>query len=122
MIARALHKNRSGNARTRTAKKGKKSARPLAERIPRGATFRRQEVRCGKSGCWCTVGMGHGPYWYAFWKEGGRTRSAYIGGEDKLRDLLNDRHDLTDPGDEDTSAASPAAVRVRAGGGVRSRG
>jgi hypothetical protein len=23
----------------------------------------------------------HGPYWYAYWKENGRTRSRYIGKE-----------------------------------------
>lgn len=43
-----------------------------------GATrvrYRRQHVRCGRSCGSCP----HGPYWYAFWKEGGRRRSQYIG-------------------------------------------
>jgi hypothetical protein len=40
-------------------------------------TYRRQHVRCGRSCGSCP----HGPYWYAFWKEGGRSRSQYIGGE-----------------------------------------
>ena len=39
-------------------------------------TFRSQHVRCGKSCSACP----HGPYWYAFWKEDGRSRSQYIGG------------------------------------------
>ncbi len=39
-------------------------------------SYRRQHVRCGK-GCGSCP---HGPYWYAFWKEDGRTRSQYIGG------------------------------------------
>jgi hypothetical protein len=40
-------------------------------------TYRRQEVRCGRSCESCP----HGPYWYAYWKEGGRSRSQYIGRE-----------------------------------------
>ena len=39
-------------------------------------TYRQQAIRCGKGCASCP----HGPYWYAFWKEGGRTRSQYIGG------------------------------------------
>ncbi len=39
-------------------------------------TYRRQSIRCGKGCAACP----HGPYWYAFWKEGGRSRSQYIGG------------------------------------------
>ena len=39
--------------------------------------YRQKYVRCGKD---CTA-CPHGPYWYASWKEGGRTRSAYIGRE-----------------------------------------
>jgi hypothetical protein len=39
-------------------------------------TYRAQHVRCGK-GCGSCP---HGPYWYAFWKEDGRSRSQYIGG------------------------------------------
>lgn len=37
--------------------------------------YRRQSVRCGRACGSCP----HGPYWYASWKEGGRTRSLYIG-------------------------------------------
>jgi hypothetical protein len=39
-------------------------------------TYRQQSIRCGKGCASCP----HGPYWYAFWKEGGRSRSQYIGG------------------------------------------
>ncbi len=39
-------------------------------------TFRYETVRCGKDNC---TRCPHGPYWYAYWKEGGRTRSRYIG-------------------------------------------
>jgi len=38
-------------------------------------TYRLERVSCGK-GC---KGCPHGPYWYAYWKENGRTRSKYIG-------------------------------------------
>jgi hypothetical protein len=40
-------------------------------------TYRQQWVRCGKDCASCP----HGPYWYAFWREGERTRSQYIGRE-----------------------------------------
>jgi len=39
-------------------------------------TFRYETVRCGKQNC---SRCPHGPYWYAYWKENGRTRSRYIG-------------------------------------------
>jgi hypothetical protein len=39
--------------------------------------YRQQRIRCGKDCAACP----HGPYWYAYWKEGGRARSQYIGRE-----------------------------------------
>jgi hypothetical protein len=39
-------------------------------------TYRQEHVRCGKERC---RSCPHGPYWYAYWKEEGRTRSRYIG-------------------------------------------
>lgn len=39
-------------------------------------TYRQEQVRCGKAGC---TRCPHGPYWYAYWKQDGRTRSQYIG-------------------------------------------
>lgn len=39
--------------------------------------YRRQRVRCGRECAACP----HGPYWYAYWTESGRRRSAYIGNE-----------------------------------------
>jgi hypothetical protein len=39
-------------------------------------TFRQQTVKCGKHGC---TRCPHGPYWYAYWREGGRMRSRYVG-------------------------------------------
>lgn len=43
-------------------------------------TYRRQFTRCGKQRCRkCKEGEGHGPYWYSYWSENGRTVSKYIG-------------------------------------------
>ena len=39
-------------------------------------SLRQQIVRCGKDGC---TKCPHGPYWYAYWTEGGRRRSRYVG-------------------------------------------
>jgi hypothetical protein len=46
-----------------------------------GVTFRAQTIRCRQPGCSvCGDGKpGHGPYWYAFFRADGRTRSVYIG-------------------------------------------
>jgi len=43
-------------------------------------TYRQQYTRCGKERCRkCKDGVGHGPYWYAYWSENGRTISKYVG-------------------------------------------
>lgn len=39
-------------------------------------SYRQEHVRCGKQRCRTCP---HGPYWYAYWREGGKTRSRYIG-------------------------------------------
>ena len=42
--------------------------------------YRQQFTRCGKQRCRkCKEGEGHGPYWYAYWSENGRTKTKYIG-------------------------------------------
>lgn len=41
-------------------------------------TYRQESVRCGKPGCRTCP---HGPYWYAYYREGGKLRSRYIGRE-----------------------------------------
>ncbi len=45
----------------------------------RGMWVQREKVRCGKATCKCAHGAAHGPYWYAYWSEGGKMRSKYIG-------------------------------------------
>jgi hypothetical protein len=43
-------------------------------------TYQLQYRKCGKHSCsTCRDGQGHGPYWYAYWREGSRLRSGYIG-------------------------------------------
>jgi hypothetical protein len=41
-----------------------------------GITYRLEKVRCGKPGC---TSCPHGPYWYAYFREGDKLRSRYIG-------------------------------------------
>lgn len=43
---------------------------------PSRVTYRQERVRCGKESC---TRCPHGPYWYAYWREGGRVRSRYVG-------------------------------------------
>ena len=47
-----------------------------SRKAPGKVTYRQEQVMCGKPGC---NRCPHGPYWYAYWREGGRTRSRYIG-------------------------------------------
>ncbi len=42
-------------------------------------TYRQEHVRCGKAGCKTCP---HGPYWYAYWKAGGRLHKRYVGKRD----------------------------------------
>ncbi len=44
--------------------------------LPPKLTYRQEHVRCGKDACRTCP---HGPYWYAYWKEDGRTRKRYVG-------------------------------------------
>lgn len=45
-----------------------------------GRLYKQEISLCGKERCKkCERGDGHGPYWYAYWWEGGRTRKKYIG-------------------------------------------
>jgi len=50
------------------------------ESTPR-VSYNQQYRRCGRLGCpSCSEGkLGHGPYWYAHWREGGHVRTRYLG-------------------------------------------
>ncbi len=49
-----------------------------AKALPKTGALCPQWVRCGKSSCHCAGGDLHGPYWYLFWRQGGRLRKRYI--------------------------------------------
>lgn len=55
-------------------------------------TFRQQFISCGKKKCRTCGGKNrtHGPYWYAEWKSGGKTRTRYIGKKlpPEIRDII----------------------------------
>jgi DNA-binding SARP family transcriptional activator len=47
---------------------------------PATVSYQQKYTRCNKPTCRpCAEGPGHGPYWYAYWWEGGRTRTRYLG-------------------------------------------
>lgn len=52
------------------------SSETVAEHRIGHKTYQNEMVRCGKKGYRCSL---HGPYWYAYWTEGGKTRSEYVG-------------------------------------------
>jgi len=52
---------------------------PVAEQNLDNRTYRLESVRYGKETCKCARGKLHGPYWYAYWLENGKTKSQYIG-------------------------------------------
>jgi hypothetical protein len=45
------------------------------ERRPGSVTYRQEWIYCGKECKKCP----HGPYWYCYWKEDGKTKTRYIG-------------------------------------------
>lgn len=123
MTTRTLHKRTSGgrrppaNTNASSRKVGRPAAggrdegaslRKLAARVPAGATIRRQYVLCGRCPKW------HGPYWYAYWFTGGKTRSAYIGSDERLARFLDARSGRADSVDY---IGEPAAPRSNAGSG-----
>ncbi len=42
-------------------------------------TYALEYIKCGKKGCRCQKGKPHGPYWYLYIKDRGKTKSKYIG-------------------------------------------
>lgn len=49
-------------------------------KAPMGGVYRREFIKCNNPRCKkCGEGGSHGPYWYRFWWEGGKTRKEYIG-------------------------------------------
>ena len=42
-------------------------------------SYQIQRRKCSKNCTTCQEKGGHGPYWYKYWRQGGRVRSQYIG-------------------------------------------
>ncbi|HVC83271.1 MAG TPA: tetratricopeptide repeat protein [Chloroflexota bacterium] len=89
----------------------------MATRLPPDTahvTYSRQYRRCHRSGCGhCAEGKpGHGPYWFAYWRENGKVRSRYLG---KTRPM-----GAPDAGEPAPSKAAPpsSALRVHTLGGL----
>ncbi len=76
-------------------------------------TYHQQVSYCGKPRCRkCREGVGHGPYWYAYRNENGRTTRTYIGKE--LPPELQSAQDTTNGVQEHALAeADPAVIRIR---------
>ena len=54
----------------------------MGREIPKQAnvTYQFQRRKCGRDKCKvCIQSDGHGPYWYAYWRNGKRLVSAYVG-------------------------------------------
>ena len=59
---------------------------PLPDLPEEHITYQCQYRKCGKASCkTCRNGQEHGPYWYAFWREGRRLRCRYIGKDKSLQ-------------------------------------
>ena len=43
-----------------------------------GVLYRQQYRKCGKAGCKCATGEGHGPYWYSY---DGSSAAKYVGSQ-----------------------------------------
>lgn len=49
-------------------------------KAPMGGVYRQEFIKCNNPRCKkCSEGGSHGPYWYRFWWEDGKTRKEYIG-------------------------------------------
>ncbi len=79
--------------------------------LPPTLTYRQEAVRCGKDRC---NSCPHGPYWYAYWKEEGRTRKRYIGrhlpGEPLEPVVPTEGRRATDPAPRPPTATGPAII------------
>ncbi|HWE64653.1 MAG TPA: BTAD domain-containing putative transcriptional regulator, partial [Chloroflexota bacterium] len=97
---------------------------------PAGAhvTYSQQYRRCRKAGCaLCRDGgKGHGPYWFAYWREDGKLRSRYLGkpapeGIDQARAAglqASTSLALAAPPTVAASDQAPPSLRVRTLGGL----
>src|SRR5579863_77495 len=76
-------------------------------------TYHQQVSYCGKSRCRkCREGVGHGPYWYAYRTENGRTIRTYIGKElpSELQEAQNRMNSVQEHA---PTEADPVVIRIR---------
>ena len=67
--------------------KGPQQFQALARLLPMvSGSLVEQYVTCGKAGCRCARGQKHGPLYYLYWKEQGKSRSLYVP-RDKVAEL-----------------------------------
>ena len=84
---------------------------------PARVSYRQEHVRCGKEGCRACP---HGPYWYAYWKEDGRTRKQYIGRHlpgQPLEPVVPDQAEARDAEAAGSTHVDQAGGRTAGGGG-----
>ena len=65
--------------------------------IPKNATIRKEYVNCKKTNCY--RGTAHGPYYYAYWREGKKIKKKYIGQyyyEGQLQQVQERQQDTAD--------------------------
>jgi len=66
--------------------------------------YQREYVRCGKKSCGSCP---HGPYWYAYWSEKGKTRKRYVGKELPSSDQGESDQGESDQGESDQEREIP---------------
>lgn len=61
--------------------------------LPKIGAVCEQLIRCGKPNCRCARGELHGPYFYMFYRDGGRLKKVYVKREyvDRLREASEAR-------------------------------
>ncbi len=76
-------------------------------------TYQLQHRKCGKTSCsTCRDGQGHGPYWYAYWREGSRLRSGYVG---KINPYETDTPNTASLANEGQTTVAPIVMHERVG-------
>jgi hypothetical protein len=80
-LAKDIEQDRAEQESAPTAKKN----RELVKSQNLGNIIYQLElIKCGKEGCKCNKGQLHGPYWYAYQRQGDKFKSSYIGKTLKL--------------------------------------
>lgn len=59
--------------------KRQRSGEPVEPEKTPTVSYREQYIKCGKEKCKCAQGHLHGPYKYAYWREGGKVITKYVG-------------------------------------------